>query len=161
MLLNYKQEWTRYYERNASKAQLHLRSVAARFILPEGWTYSSKTNFWQALVMEEVYQAQPSRRPTSTTGSPNIAAVTSTSSASSVSALDGQDTCGKARHRTRNSSPLTLNGASTFRTRPHGLQFVPMNPSTLRNEIRASPSPTSHSFTTPYPSVSPRLPRSS
>jgi len=146
----------RYYESNGSKAQLHLRSVAARFLLPEDWTYSSKTNFWQALVMEEVYQAQPSRRPTSATGSPNIAAVTSTSSG-----LDGQDTCGKARNRTRNSSPLTLNRASTFRTRPHGLQFVPMNPSTLRNEIRASPSPTSHSFTTPYPSVSPRLPRSS
>ena len=152
MSLNYEQEWMRYHECNPSMAQLHLQSVIARFELPPSWIHSSKTIFWKALVMEEVYQVQPSRRPSYATGSPNNV---DTSSACNVSALDRQNTCGSvthrrgARNRTRDSSRF-VNRASTFRTRSHPcLRFVPMNPSTLRNEIHPSPSPTSHSFTTP------------
>src|SRR5579871_2636389 len=151
MSLNYEQEWMRYYTRNPPKAQQHLHNVVARYHLPECWIHSSKTSFWHALVMEEVYHAQPSRRPNCETGSSNTIAITFTSTASSVSA----DTCGTVVHlggaksRKRHSFPLTVKCASTFRTRQHpGLLFIPMKPSTLRNEIRASPSPTSHSFTT-------------
>jgi hypothetical protein len=152
MSLNYEQEWMRYYERNPSKAQLHLQNVITRFQLPEDWIHSFKIVFWQALVMEEVYQAQPSRRPTYSISSSNTIAVTFTGSASSVSALDRQDTCvpilhrGGARNRKRK---LTMNSTSTYRIRRHPcLQFVPMYPSTLRNEILASPSPASQSFKT-------------
>jgi hypothetical protein len=44
--------------------------------------------FWQAFVMEEVYQAQPSRRPSYETGTPNTVPVASTSPASSGSVPD-------------------------------------------------------------------------
>lgn len=110
MSLNYEQEWMRY-ERNPSKAKQHLQNVIARFQLPEDWIYSSKTVFWQALVMEKIYQVQPLRRPIYATDSSNTVAVKFTSSASSVSAFDRQDTIthsGRARNRKRYSFPLTV-----------------------------------------------------